>query len=58
MPTALITGTSAGHGRAIAVALAREGYDLALTELSTDAVKDTLEFWGPAPPSAQAPQGV
>jgi acetyl esterase/lipase len=23
-----------------------------------DAVKDTLEFWGPAPPSAQAPQGV
>jgi NAD(P)-dependent dehydrogenase (short-subunit alcohol dehydrogenase family) len=39
---ALITGTSAGLGRAIAVALAREGYDLALTELSTDALKDTL----------------
>jgi NAD(P)-dependent dehydrogenase (short-subunit alcohol dehydrogenase family) len=40
--TALITGTSAGLGRAIAVALARDGYDLALTELSTDALKDTL----------------
>ena len=42
MPTALITGTSAGLGRAIAVALAREGYDLALTELSAEALKDTL----------------
>jgi 2-deoxy-D-gluconate 3-dehydrogenase len=40
--TALITGCSAGLGRAIAVALAREGYDLALTELSTEALKDTL----------------
>src|SRR5260221_476310 len=39
---AFITGTSAGLGRAIAVALAREGYDQALTELSTDALKDTL----------------
>jgi 2-deoxy-D-gluconate 3-dehydrogenase len=40
--TAMITGTSAGLGRAIAVALAREGYDLALTELSAEALKDTL----------------
>src|SRR3954471_8991147 len=39
---AFVTGTSAGLGRAIAVALAREGYDLALTELNTDALKDTL----------------
>jgi NAD(P)-dependent dehydrogenase (short-subunit alcohol dehydrogenase family) len=39
---ALVTGTSAGLGRAIAVALAREGYDLALTELSTDALKEPL----------------
>src|SRR5690349_3298861 len=29
----LVTGTSAGLGRAIAVARGREGYDLALTEL-------------------------
>jgi NAD(P)-dependent dehydrogenase (short-subunit alcohol dehydrogenase family) len=42
MSVALVTGTSAGLGRAIAVALAREGYDLALTELSADALKDTL----------------
>ena len=39
---ALVTGCSAGLGRAIAVALAREGYDLALTELSADALKETL----------------
>ena len=40
--TAFVTGTSAGLGRAIAVARAREGYDIALTELSTDALKATL----------------
>lgn len=40
--TAFITGTSAGLGRAIATALAREGYDLALTELDTAMLKDTL----------------
>jgi 2-deoxy-D-gluconate 3-dehydrogenase len=39
---ALITGTSAGLGRAIAIALAHEGYDLALTELDTAMLKDTL----------------
>jgi NAD(P)-dependent dehydrogenase (short-subunit alcohol dehydrogenase family) len=40
--TALVTGTAAGLGRAIAVALAREGYDLALADLSVDMLKDTL----------------
>jgi NAD(P)-dependent dehydrogenase (short-subunit alcohol dehydrogenase family) len=39
---AFITGTSAGLGRAIAIALAREGYDLALTELDIAMLKNTL----------------
>jgi 2-deoxy-D-gluconate 3-dehydrogenase len=40
--TALVTGTSSGLGRAIAIALAREGYNLALTDLDIAMLKDTL----------------
>jgi 2-deoxy-D-gluconate 3-dehydrogenase len=38
--TALITGASSGIGSAIARALAREGYDLALTDLKAEMLKD------------------
>ena len=39
---ALVTGTSTGIGQTIAIALAREGYDLALTELDVSQLKETL----------------
>jgi NAD(P)-dependent dehydrogenase (short-subunit alcohol dehydrogenase family) len=42
MTAALVTGTSTGIGQVIALALARAGYDLALTELDPDALAETL----------------
>jgi NAD(P)-dependent dehydrogenase (short-subunit alcohol dehydrogenase family) len=40
---ALVTGTSTGIGRAITLALAREGFDLAISELDLDWLKEVLE---------------
>jgi NAD(P)-dependent dehydrogenase (short-subunit alcohol dehydrogenase family) len=41
-PTALVTGTSTGIGKVIALALARAGYDLAVTEIDIDRLHDLL----------------
>jgi len=42
MTAAFVTGTSTGIGQVIALALARAGYDLAMTELDTDALAEIL----------------
>jgi NAD(P)-dependent dehydrogenase (short-subunit alcohol dehydrogenase family) len=42
-PTALVTGTSTGIGQVIALALARAGYDLAVTEVETEPLRDLLD---------------
>ena len=49
---AFVTGTSTGIGRAIALALAREGFDLAISELETDWLEEVLQH-----PDLRAPQG-
>jgi NAD(P)-dependent dehydrogenase (short-subunit alcohol dehydrogenase family) len=40
---AFVTGTSTGIGRAIVLALAREGYDVAVSELDTDWLEELLQ---------------
>jgi NAD(P)-dependent dehydrogenase (short-subunit alcohol dehydrogenase family) len=40
---ALVTGAGDGLGRAIALDLARHGYDLAVTDLETEMLKTTVD---------------
>jgi len=42
-PTAIVTGASRGIGRAIAIRLAREGYDLLIVSRSRTALEETRE---------------
>jgi NAD(P)-dependent dehydrogenase (short-subunit alcohol dehydrogenase family) len=42
-PTAFVTGTSTGIGRVIALALARAGYDLAVTEVEMERLRGLLD---------------
>ena len=41
--TALVTGASYGLGQATAVALAQDGFDVAVTELRVEELSDTLD---------------
>ena len=50
----LVTGTSTGIGRAIALALAREGFDLAIAELDADSLRGGAGASRPARPQGRS----
>lgn len=43
-PVAVVTGASAGLGRAAAIALAQSGFNLALTDLDAGLLDETLKL--------------
>lgn len=51
---ALVTGAAGGIGRAIALQLTREGYDVALADLHRDDLGPVVDDLGPSAPSALA----
>jgi NAD(P)-dependent dehydrogenase (short-subunit alcohol dehydrogenase family) len=58
--TAVVTGASTGIGRAIALALGRAGFDLAVTDLDTEWLADLAaepHLQGRKPSPARGPQG-